>query len=313
MALNKPKFWNIKNHFLSIILIPLSLVYKLLLYLKKNFSGSHKFKIPIICVGNIYVGGTGKTPFAIFIANKLTKKNKNPAILKKEYKDQYDEQNLIKKYFKNLVVKKDRIDGIIEVEKLQYDSVILDDGLQDYKIKKDLKIVCFNERQQIGNGLVFPSGPLREDLSSLSTANIIIINGEKNSNFEKQLLKFNDQLEIFYSRYIPKNIDIFLNKKLLAFAGIGNPENFFELLDKNKLFVEKKLIFPDHYEFNKNEIIDIIKEAKEANLKIITTEKDYCRIKKFELSEIDFLRNELQIHEDEKLIERVLEVYDKKN
>ena len=102
-------------------------------------------------------------------------------------------------------------------------------------------------------------------------------------------------------------------KNLLAIAGIGNPEKFFQLLEQNDLKIEKKLIFPDHYEFNKNEVIDIIKEAKEANLKIITTEKDYCRIKKFELSEIDFLRNELQIHEDEKLIERVLEVYDKKN
>ena len=106
-----------------------------------------------------------------------------------------------------------------------YDSVILDDGFQDYSIKKDLNILCFNKNQLIGNGLLLPSGPLREGLNSLERADIIIINGEKDSEFEK-ILKINKNLEIYYSIYNPVNLNEFKNKELLAIAGIGNPENF---------------------------------------------------------------------------------------
>ena len=91
--------------------------------------------------------------------------------------------------------------------------------------------------------MVFPSGPLRENLSSLKDAHIIIINGNRDLSFENKILDINNNLEIFYSSYEPTNLDQFKNSKLIALAGIGNPENFFQLLEKNNLKSEKKLYF----------------------------------------------------------------------
>ena len=115
--------------------------------------------------------------------------------------------------------------------------------------------------------------PLRENLNALKNTNIVIINGEKNISFEEKILKINNNLDIYYSYYKPLNIDQFKDHKLLALAGIGNPENFFDLLDKNGLIVKKKLIYPDHHEFNKDEIRDIINISKNEKLKIVMTEK----------------------------------------
>ena len=120
---------------------------------------------------------------------------------------------------------------------MNYDTVILDDGFQDYKIKNKMAIICFNQHQLIGNGLVLPSGPLRESLKSLDNANIILINGEEDGNFEKKILN-NKNLKIFYSFYKPLNIEQF-KKKLVALASIGNPNNFFKLLNDHNLKVKK--------------------------------------------------------------------------
>ena len=175
MKLSKPKFWDKKNSLISLILIPFTLIILLVIFFKKKLTKSIKFNIPIICVGNIYIGGTGKTPTSIYLANELTKLSKNPVILRKYYKNHIDEHHLIRKNFKNLILDHNRVNGIAKAIGDNYDSVILDDGLQDYKIKKNLSIVCFNNNQLIGNGLVLPSGPLRENLSSLKNANIILI------------------------------------------------------------------------------------------------------------------------------------------
>ena len=113
------------------------------------------------------MGGTGKTPTAILIANELIKIGKKPAIIRKFYLDQEDEYELIRKYHKHLLVNYKRSEAILQAENKSYDSVILDDGFQDYTIKKDLNIICFNHNQLIGNGMILPSGPLRESLSSL--------------------------------------------------------------------------------------------------------------------------------------------------
>jgi tetraacyldisaccharide 4'-kinase len=310
MKLNKPKYWDVKNSFFSIFLFPVSLIVLALISLKKKITQSINFNIPIICIGNIYIGGTGKTPSSIYLARELLKLGKKPVILRKYYKSHDDEHRLIKRRTENLILCQNRSDGIREAEKSGFDIVILDDGLQDYKIKKNLNVVCFNQNQLIGNGLVIPSGPLRESLNSLKDADVILINGKKDNDFEEKLLNINKNLEFFYSFFKPKNIDKFENKKLLAIAGIGNPENFFKLLNQYDLNIEKKLIFPDHYEFTKDEIKNIIEDAKIKNLQVIMTEKDYFKIKKFNMPEIKYLEVSLEIKQKEKLIKKISQLYD---
>ncbi len=310
MKLSKPKYWDLKNSFFSILLFPVSLIVLIFISIKKKITKTIKFNIPIICVGNIYIGGTGKTPSAIYLAKELFELGKKPAILRKYYKSHDDEHRLIKNKFKSLILCQDRSDGIKEAEKSLFDMVILDDGLQDYKIKKDLSIVCFNQNQLIGNGLVIPSGPLRENLNALKDANIILINGNKDIDFEKKILNVNKNLEFFYSYFKPTNIERFKNKRLLALAGIGNPENFFKLLQENDLNIEKKLIFPDHYEFTKTEIKNIVKNAKNKNLQIIMTEKDYFKIKDFNIPEIQYLEVSLEIKQKNKLTQIISKLYD---
>ena len=305
MKIHKPKFWNSKASIFVYILYPFSLLIRAYTYLKRIFDVPHQFKIKVICVGNIYIGGTGKTPLAIYLAKGLQKIGKKTAIIKKNYVSQIDEQKLIRSNFENLITDSLRSKAIKSAEKKGFDLAILDDGFQDFKINKNLNILCFNQHQKIGNGLIIPSGPLRESLNSISDAKIAIINGIKDIEFEKLIYSYNQGISIYYSRYMPSNIKFFENKKLLAFAGIGNPENFFNLLLSFNLDVRKKLSFPDHYKFNNNELTEIINEAKKNNYQIITTEKDYFRIKNFNNYEIEYLKVELSIERGEELIDNI--------
>ena len=311
MKINKPKFWDQKKiSLISIFLFPLSLVTLLVVFFKKKFLFIKYFRTPIVCVGNIYIGGTGKTPTSILLGKELLNQGLKSVIIRKYYKNHQDEYNQIRSSFKNLIINKNRYDGIKEAEKNDYDIVILDDGLQDYRIKKNLGIVCFNENQLIGNGLVIPAGPLRENLNALKNVDIVLINGNKNPYFEEKLLKINKKLQIYYSYYKPENIEIFKNQNLLALVGIANPENFFKLLEKYNLKVEEKLVFPDHYRFSESEIQKIVKEADRKKLKIIMTEKDFFKINNFKIRKIDYLRVSLQIYDKEKLINKIKKLYD---
>lgn len=308
MKITKPKFWDKKIGFQSILLFPISLIFIILSVLKKKISIPQKFKISVICIGNIYVGGTGKTPTSLIIARELERKGIKTVILRKYYKNHFDEYNLIKNHFENLILKKNRAIALREAEKSGFEMAILDDGFQDYTIKKNLNIICFNQNQLIGNGLILPSGPLRESLSALKRANIVIINGSKDERFEEKILKINKKLQIYYSSYKPVNIDEFRNKKLIAIAGIGNPENFFDLIERNNCKIEKKLIFPDHHDFSKKEIENIIDEALKNDCHIVMTEKDYFKIKHFNLKNINYLKILIEIKGIEKLIKNINEI-----
>lgn len=305
MKINKPKFWDKRIGIISIILLPITIFYNFLFFLKKKITIIKKIDIPVICVGNIYIGGTGKTPTSILLSNELKKLGKNSAIIRKYYKNHSDEYNLIKKYTEKLIVKKTRAEGLQEAKNFNYDFAILDDGFQDYSIKKNLNIICFNSEQMIGNGLVLPSGPLRENLSALKGADIIIINGSKEKDFEKKIFSINKNLDIYYSFYKPLNLEKFKNKKLLAIASIGNPNNFFKLIEENNLEIKKKLIYPDHYPFSVSEIQNIIEEAKKYNYQIIMTEKDYYKISHLGFKELDYLKVKLIIENIDMLITKI--------
>ena len=308
MKLYKPKFWDHKN-FISLSLFPVSLIIQLVILLKKKFTKVSSFKIPIVCIGNIYVGGTGKTPLSILVSKELSKIGKKPVIIRKYYKEHMDEHSMIKENFSHLILNSDRTGAIQEAQNKNFDTAILDDGFQDYKIKKDLSIICFNSNFE-GNDFVIPAGPLRENLNSIKNAQIIVINGYKNLKFEKKILEINNNIDIYYSKYKAVNYTKFSQKELLVITGIGNPENFLELLNSHKLKIAKKYIFPDHYTFSKEELNNFKSEAKKNGYQIICTEKDYHRIKKYSVDEIDFLRVELVLEKKETLIKKIQDIYD---
>ena len=159
-----------------------------------------------------------------------------------------------------------------------YNVAILDDGFQDYSIKKNFSILCFNSRQLIGNGFTIPSGPLRESIKSLKRADCVLINGEKNTKFENKINKFNNNIKIFYSKYKLLDTDGIKNKKVIALAGIGNPENFFNQLKDKNIDLIKTYSYPDHHNYSKKELKNIIDESEKNNAVIVTTEKDHSRM-----------------------------------
>ena len=311
MKLYKPNFWK-ETNLVSILLFPISLIVKLIVSMRKTFTKELEFEIPVICVGNIYLGGTGKTPLSINLGKELSILNKKPVIIRKYYKHHKDEYSLIRENFKHLITKKDRKNAIKNAVQNGFDTVILDDGFQDYKIKKNLNIVCFNN-QLLGNGMLIPAGPLRESVDSLKSAHIIIINGDQNIEFERKLLEINNKISIFYSRYQLIDIEKYRGKKLFVVAGIGNPENFFELIRSQNLNIIKKLSFPDHYQFSKSEILNIISDARKNGYQVVMTEKDYHRVKDYNFTEIHYMKVKLEIAEKKEFLNKVLTVYDKKN
>jgi len=305
MKIFKPKFWQKKNSFLSFFLLPLSFFFQFLAILNRVIKSRKKFSIPIICVGNIYLGGTGKTPLCIELAEILKRSNKKIAIIKKFYKNHEDEFKLIKSKKIKLFKDGSRLLAVKKAEISKFDCVILDDGFQDSSIVKDLNIVCFNEEQLAGNEMTIPSGPLREPLSSLRRAQIVVINGNTNEPFERKIKSISNDISIYYSEYLPANLNQFAKQNLLAFAGIGNPNNFFNLLEKNNLRVEKKIPFPDHYNYSMGELNDIVNYSISNNLKIVTTEKDYFRIEHYKIPQIQHLSVKLKIKNKDKFEEEV--------
>ncbi len=300
MKILKPKFWD-QNYFtfLSIILLPITFLYGIIIYIRNKISSQKKFPISVICVGNLYIGGTGKTPVSVEICKFLRELNQNPVVIKKKYEDQDDEVFLLKKYGKVLVSKK-RSDAINKAIEKKYNFAILDDGYQDKSIKKDFNIICFHINQKIGNGLLIPSGPLRESLKELKNCQIILINGKKELEFELKLKKYNPKIQFFYYDYFPKNVENYKNKKLIAFAGIGNPENFFSLLKQNHLNIVKEISYPDHYAFDDKELDKLNELEKTFNAKLITTEKDYMRINPLIRKKYDFIKVAIKFQEEEK-------------
>ena len=278
MKLKKPKFWDLKQISLwALLLIPFAFLFQLVLLLEKFFKKPKNFSVPVICVGNIYLGGTGKTPLTLELFKIIKSIGKNPGFIKKGHDYLDDEIKMLEKIGK-VYTDKSREKAINSLISSNYNVAILDDGFQDYSIKKNFSILCFNSRQLIGNGFTIPSGPLRETIKSLKRADCVLINGEKNIKFENKINKFNNNIKIFYSKYKLLDTDGIQNKKVIALAGIGNPENFFDQLKEKNIDLIKTYSYPDHHNYSKKELKNIIDESEKNNAVIVTTEKDHSRM-----------------------------------
>ncbi len=300
MKFQKPKFWDYKKiSWKSILLFPLSKAYQIFFWILKVFSNltkHNKTTIPTICVGNIYLGGTGKTPVAREIFKIAKSFGKNPAFIKKYYYYLSDEIKMLEKTGKVYINKK-RHDGIFLSAKDNHDVAILDDGFQDFSIKPNFSVLCFNSKQMIGNGQLLPSGPLRERLNAIKRADCVIINGARNLDFEEKIYSIKKEINIFYSFYKIKNIEKYYGKKINAFAGIGNPENFFNLLRENKIDLIKTYIFPDHHNYSKKDFEIMTKEK--SNI-LVTTEKDFTRMNEDQKKKCNIIEVDLEIENFQK-------------
>ena len=314
MKLKKPKFWNYKKpHLYSYLLLPITIILKLISKIKSNPNKSINPKIKTICIGNIYVGGTGKTSLSIKIKEILEQKKIKVCFIKKYYSDQIDEQKLLSKNGE-LFTSKKRINALNEAISQDYKIAIFDDGLQDTSIKFDLEIVCFNNLNWIGNGLTIPSGPLREDINNLIFYDNVFLNGNEEHliNIKNHIKKINPKININQGKYIPLNINSFNKEEnYIAGSGIGNHKTFVNMLKNKKLKMVGDLEYPDHYQYSKKDFFEIINKAKKLNAKIITTEKDYLRLDYFDKTDILFINTTLQILDENKLTQIITDLYEK--
>ena len=305
MNLNKPAFWDSKKiSFWAILLLPVTALYCLILFTKRLIKNPKKFNIKTICIGNIYLGGTGKTPLAIKVASLLQDKF-NLVIIKKEYSNQKDEITMLKQNCKVITHKSRRL-AIEQAIKENYNLAIMDDGFQDEEIKKDISILCFSSAQSIGNGFVIPSGPLRESLDRIKFSDIVCINGDLNPELEKKIKFYKQDIKIFYSTYYLLNANYFKDKNYLVFSGIGNNINFLNLLKKNKINISEYKFFPDHYEYSDHDIDKLKKHALKNKLHLLTTEKDYLRLSKKNKENIESSKIQLIINDEEKLVKQIV-------
>ena len=313
MKLKKPKFWDYKKpHLYSYLLLPFSIILRLILKIRSKPKSTNP-KIKTICVGNIYIGGTGKTSLAIKIKEILEQKNIKVCFIKKLYPDQTDEQKLL---IKNgtLFISKKRVIALDEAISENYDIAIFDDGLQDTSIKYDLEIVCFNNLNWIGNGLTLPSGPLREDINNLISYNNVFLNGNKENvaDIRNQIKIINPKININQGRYIPINIGSFNKEEnYIVFSGIGNHKTFVNMLKNNNLKIVCDLEYPDHYQYSKKDFFEITNKAKKFNAKLITTEKDYLRLDSFDKTDILFIKSTLKILDENELTKTIIDLYEK--
>lgn len=303
--------WFLKKNIISYALLPFSLVYLMGTRIVFNIRQKHEYisRRPIICFGNILSGGVGKTP----IVRNVAKFFDAPVVMRGYKKSKYtsnigDEAKMLS-MDGILVHVGNRKSNLILLNKQKSNSpIIMDDGFQNSSIKKDISILVFDESIGFGNGFLLPAGPLRETKSAIRRADAVILIKRKNLMPDFALPT---NIPIFYA----KNSEICPygdDTNVIAFAGIGYPEKFFNNVPCN---VIEKISFPDHYQYTDTDIKNLINKASEKNAKLLTTEKDWVRIPEWAQKQIRFsaLHTEIEGNFYDWLKGKVNDINNKKN
>jgi len=257
----------------------------------------HRTQVPVVCVGNLTVGGSGKTPTAIAIARIFLAARKRPAFLTRGYGgklagplrvdpsvhravDVGDEPLLLAREAPT-IVSRDRVAGALLAEANGVDVIVMDDGFQNPSLMKDLAFLVVDGRRGIGNGRMIPAGPLRAPLTlQLDHADALLAVGEA-TNVRDVIAEATDRaLSIFRGRLEGDRTAIadLSNQKVLAFAGIADPEKFFATLAAMGAAPTVTAGFPDHHRYTAGEARDLIDRADREGLRLLTTEKDLVRL-----------------------------------
>lgn len=324
MLFKSPDFWWHKSWFAK-VLYPLSLLYYLVFSLKKMLARPYEARVPVICVGNIIVGGAGKTPVAIALAKILKTKGINVAFVSRGYggrekgplkvepaKHNYmavgDEAMLLARYGQ-VYIAKNRYQAVQAAQNDGAEVIIMDDGLQNFTVHKDYKILVLDGGTGLGNGYLLPAGPLREKFADLqSEIDLVVILGEDKVGIRTWLP---NNIQVVTARVKADPGATLPNHKLVAFAGIGLPEKFWEIIRGMGGHIIATKIFPDHYQYKDKDIRMLEDLAYRHDAALITTEKDIVRINK--AGEVAVLPV-MVAWDDPELVKQILcNIYDKRN
>jgi tetraacyldisaccharide 4'-kinase len=318
--LKTPKFWTEKN-LIAYALLPLSWIYFIGFHVKKYFTKTAQISKPVICVGNLIAGGSGKTPTAIAIGKILHEMAQEFCYLSRGYMSDGSKFLLLRKFDNNKAeqvgdeplllietaptfVSQNRLFGARQIEKMaEFKLVVLDDGMQNESLHRDFTIVVVDGKIGFGNGFLIPAGPMRETLGTgLKKADLVVIIGEPQADLLKKL----EGKTIIKSKVIPTNTDKFFGKKLIAFCGLAYPQKFFDFIKKNGLNLVENHAFKDHHEYSIEDLERLCLEASNKNCKLVTTKKDWVKFPKNFQEKIDYLDIKLDF-EDKILIKNLLE------
>ena len=316
MIIRTPQFLN-KKGFISNLLLPISFIWIFFSKLKSKFAKSINSPLPVICIGNISIGGSGKTPLTREISKLLKERGYNTCILTKGYKGKAkgpilvnknldtvkeigDEPLMLNKY-DQVCVSKDRYSGVNFInEQTNADVIIMDDGMQNPHITKDFTIGVFDGKHGIQNGRIIPAGPLRETMEDgVKKIDIFFINGNDRTNLKNSIPE--SKLTI-NGKLLPcrKKVREIKNKKYIAFSGINDPQRFFSTLIDNNVILFKTFSFPDHYNFKESDLKRIYNVSCKFKCRLITTEKDWVRLTNKWRNLVNYLEVNFQIEKNQK-------------
>ncbi len=319
MSIKTPKFW-LKRNLYSYFLYPFSIIYNLVAKLHDFSRIGHKVNKKIICIGNVTVGGSGKTPVALMIGEILKKRNIDFAYLSAGYKgkkdlvevmqnsnalDVGDEPLLLREVAPTFIAKK-RFKGAQEIAKLpQFSTIITDDGLQNSSLKKDFSILVIDGKIKFGNNFIFPAGPLRESAKSgLKKSDLTIVIGEIDQDLQK-ILQNHDVVKAVVKA---KNLEQFKSEKLIAFCGLAYPQKFFLYLENQGLNLLKKIEFADHFNYSDSDLEKLQKIAVQKNAKLVTTKKDWVKFSPKFKEQINYLDIALAAENEAEIAEKLLKI-----
>lgn len=282
-----PEFWN-KQNFLSNLLQPLGTIYAAATAWRLKSHTPYKSEYPVICIGNLTAGGTGKTPVSLSIADLLHRMGKNPYFITRGYggslhnvvvnrqihtPQQVGDEPLLLAEVAPTVVNPDRAAAAKLAAANGADCLVMDDGFQNPTLHKDLSFLVFDGNYGIGNGRVIPAGPLREPFDKgVKRAQAVIILGA-----DKHAVAEQTALPVFYGEIKEEKPET-TNLNIAAFCGIGHPEKFYDSLKKCGFNIVKTFNYPDHYFYTRAELSSLIDFAQKNNLDIYTTSKDFVKI-----------------------------------
>jgi tetraacyldisaccharide 4'-kinase len=310
-----PKFWSNKNSRLAKALEPISKVYSFVSNAKINSVTPEKLQVPVICVGNVVLGGAGKTPTVELICDILKANSLNPHILSSGYGGylknvvrvdttlhfylQVGDESLLLANVAPTWIGKNRVHSGKAAISAGADVLVMDDGLQNNLIEKDFKILVIDSKQGFANEYLLPAGPLRESVSSgVRKSDAVMIIGEKSEEIENKIKSVKPDIPIYHARMEVIDFAKVPNNKVIGFCGLGFPDKFKKTLKECNYDIVDFIAFPDHHSYTITEIQKLINAARNSDATLLTTMKDYVKIPVVFKNDISVVSVKLRLEED---------------